>query len=102
MRMKRGLVKRRREAIEEIAGRYPERAADLRQAVAFWVEHPRYSPAQGAPVAALLNAIARRNYDVLSERVSVPKWRKAAIAARSIGARFARQRGSDLEARPIR
>jgi len=43
-----------REAIEEIVRRYPERAADLRQAVAFWVEHPRYSPVPGAPVAVLL------------------------------------------------
>lgn len=43
-----------REAIEEIEARYPERAADIRKAVSFWVEHPRHNPAQGAPVAVLL------------------------------------------------
>ncbi|MEO6779705.1 MAG: PD-(D/E)XK nuclease family protein [Bradyrhizobium sp.] len=58
-----------REAIEEIVGRYPERAADLRQAVAFWVEHARYSPAQGAPVVALLER-ARRVRDYFAARLS--------------------------------
>lgn len=43
-----------REAIEEIERRYPERAADLRKVLAFWVEHPRYSPEQGAPLTVLL------------------------------------------------
>lgn len=43
-----------REAIGEIEARYPDRAADFRKAVAFWVEHPRYNPADGAPVAVLL------------------------------------------------
>ena len=43
-----------RKTIEEIEGRYPERAADLRKAVAFWVEHTRYNSAQGAPVTELL------------------------------------------------
>jgi phytoene synthase len=32
----------------------------------------------------LLDEIARRDYDVLSARVAVPSWRKAAIAARSL------------------
>ncbi len=43
-----------REAVEEIALRHPERAADLRQALEFWVEHTRYGPEQGAPISALL------------------------------------------------
>ena len=43
-----------REAIGEIEARYPDRAADFRKAVSFWVEHPRYSPVDGAPVAMLL------------------------------------------------
>ncbi|WP_250847036.1 phytoene/squalene synthase family protein [Aquisphaera insulae] len=37
---------------------------------------------------ALLDEIVRRDYDVLDRRVSVPSWRKAAIALRSIPARF--------------
>lgn len=53
---------------------------------------------------ALLDRIAQKKYDVLSERVSVPKWRKATIAARSFGARFTQpsRSDSDVEARPIR
>ena len=53
---------------------------------------------------ALLDRIGQENYDVLSERVSVPKWRKAVIAARSFGARFSQpsRSDSDVEARPIR
>lgn len=43
-----------REVIEEIERLHPERAADVRKAVAFWIEHPRYSPAQGAPLTMLL------------------------------------------------
>ena len=43
-----------RDALKEIERLYPERAADLRTAVAFWVEHPRYSPAHGAPLTVLL------------------------------------------------
>lgn len=44
-----------REVIEEIERLHPERAADVRKAVAFWIEHPRYSPAQGAPLTVLLD-----------------------------------------------
>ncbi len=53
---------------------------------------------------SLLDRIERRNFEVLSERVSVPKWRKAAIVARSFGARFTQSTASDsdVEARPIR
>jgi phytoene synthase len=37
---------------------------------------------------ALLDEIARRGYDVLPGRVSVPSWRKAAILARAFAGRF--------------
>ncbi len=43
-----------REVIEEIEQLHPERAGDFRKALAFWIEHPRYSPAQGAPLTVLL------------------------------------------------
>jgi phytoene synthase len=36
----------------------------------------------------LLDEIARRDYDVLPERVAVPSWRKVSIAARSLSVRF--------------
>jgi phytoene synthase len=36
----------------------------------------------------LLDEIARRDYDVLSERVAVPSWRKVSIALRSLSGRF--------------
>jgi 15-cis-phytoene synthase len=39
---------------------------------------------------ALLDEIVRRDYDVLTNRVALPAWRKLAITARSLGARFAR------------
>jgi len=41
---------------------------------------------------ALLDEIARRDYEVCRVRVRVPSWRKAAIAARSLAGRF---RGAD-------
>ncbi len=37
---------------------------------------------------ALLDEIVRRDYDVLASRVSVARWRKIAIAVRSIPARY--------------
>ena len=37
---------------------------------------------------ALLDEIARRNYNVLGTRVAVPTWRKAAIALRALPRRF--------------
>jgi 15-cis-phytoene synthase len=40
---------------------------------------------------ALLDEIARRNYNVLDTRVAVPTWRKAAIALRALPQRFLRQ-----------
>ena len=42
------------EAISEIETRYPERVADFRKILSFWVEHPRYKTANGAPVAMLI------------------------------------------------
>jgi phytoene synthase len=36
----------------------------------------------------LLDEIARRDYEVLSERVAVPSWRKVSIALRSLSNRF--------------
>lgn len=38
---------------------------------------------------ALLDEIVRKDYDVLAGRVSVPAWRKAAVAARALAGRFA-------------
>lgn len=37
---------------------------------------------------ALLDEIARRDYNVLDERISLPSWRKIAIALRAIGGRM--------------
>jgi phytoene synthase len=37
---------------------------------------------------ALLEEIVRRDYDVMKERVSIPAWRKAVIALRSLPQRF--------------
>jgi phytoene synthase len=39
---------------------------------------------------ALLDEIVRRDYDVLTNRVALPGWRKLAITARSLAGRFAR------------
>ena len=44
-------------------------------------------PVLGAIVGiyrALLDEIARRNYDVLADRVALPRWRKTAITLRSL------------------
>jgi len=63
------------------AGSFYREAAPLSRLVA-----PVGRPALGAIVGiyrALLDEIARRNYDVLADRISIPRWRKAAIAARS-------------------
>jgi len=47
---------------------------------------------------ALLDEIARRDYNVLDGRVSVPPWRKIAIALRGLAGRFT---GSDSRHAPI-
>ncbi len=51
---------------------------------------------------ALLDEIDRRGYDVQTRRVSVPAWRKAAIAARSFVSRFGAWESGSVEAPPIR
>lgn len=43
-----------REVNEEIERLYPERAGDFRKNLMFWIEHPRYSPVQGAPLTVVL------------------------------------------------
>ena len=48
---------------------------------------------------ALLDEIERRDYDVLAARVSLPPWRKAAIAVRSLAGRFS-PAGPDLPEPP--
>ncbi len=50
---------------------------------------------------ALLQEIERRGFDVLSGRVSVPRWRKAAIMVKAFTSRFAPV-GIDVEAPPLR
>jgi phytoene synthase len=49
---------------------------------------------------ALLDEIVRRDYDVHTSRVALPGWRKLAITARSLVARFART-GVELDAEPL-
>lgn len=44
---------------------------------------------------SLLDEIARRNYDVLAGRVSIPAWRKTAIAARSLAGSLTAGSGTD-------
>lgn len=52
-----------RQAIENLESQYPDRAADIRNSLAVWIEHPRYSPLQGAPIAAVLERTCRvRDY----------------------------------------
>lgn len=51
---------------------------------------------------ALLDEIARRDYDVLAARVSVPAWRKAAITVRAFAGRFAPFEARAVEVPPPR
>ena len=69
-----------REAVEEIVRRHPERAADLRQALAFWVEHTRYDPEQGAPISALLER-TRAIRDYFGARLAGQDANRSAAAA---------------------
>ena len=48
---------------------------------------------------ALLDEIVRRDYDVLTARVSLPAWRKALITIGALGGRFARAR-PEIESDP--
>jgi 15-cis-phytoene synthase len=47
---------------------------------------------------ALLDEIARRDFEVLADRISVPRWRKAMIALGAIGGRFSRRSPWGVEA----
>ncbi|MBK7664319.1 MAG: PD-(D/E)XK nuclease family protein [Sterolibacteriaceae bacterium] len=69
-----------REAVEEIVRRHPELAADLRQALAFWVEHTRYDPEQGAPISALLER-TRAIRDYFGARLAGQDANRSAAAA---------------------
>lgn len=52
-----------RDAVEHLERQYPDRVADMREALAVWVEHPRYRPAEGAPFAMILERTRRvRDY----------------------------------------
>jgi phytoene synthase len=46
----------------------------------------------------LLDEIARRDYDVLAERVALPSWRKVSITLRSLSGRFCGPRSFPAEA----
>jgi 15-cis-phytoene synthase len=51
---------------------------------------------------ALLNEIARREYDVLDGRISVPAWRKFAIALRAMASRIREDKATRGERVPSR
>ncbi len=51
---------------------------------------------------ALLDEIARRQYDVQPERITVSPWRKVAIVARAYSGRFGRFQTRGVEAPPLR
>jgi len=69
-----------REAVEEIVRRHPERADDLRRALAFWVEHTRFDPKQGAPTSALLER-TRAIRDYFGARLADQDANRSAAAA---------------------
>jgi phytoene synthase len=72
----------------ERAYRFYDRAAPLVRLVAP-VGRPPLSAIVGI-YRAILDEIARRDYDVLAERVSLPAWRKTVIALRALGRCFDR------------
>lgn len=69
-----------REAVEEIVRRRPERADNLRRALAFWVEHTRFDPKQGAPTSALLER-TRAIRDYFGARLADQDANRSAAAA---------------------
>lgn len=69
-----------REAVEEIVRRQPERADDLRRALAFWVEHTRFDPKLGAPTSALLER-TRAIRDYFGARLADQDANRSAAAA---------------------
>jgi hypothetical protein len=72
------------EVIEEIERLHPERAADVRKAVAVWVEHPRYSSAQGAPLTVLLER-TREIRDYFGARLADQDPIQRAVSATGYG-----------------
>jgi phytoene synthase len=92
------------EPLRRLLAEYARRAYDYYDAAAGLA--PLVDP-PGRPVLltivgiyrALLDEIVRRDYDVLGARATVPRWRKLAIAMRSLPARFGGRRAparSDL------
>lgn len=69
-----------REAVEKIVRRQPERADDLRRALAFWVEHTRFDPKLGAPTSALLER-TRAIRDYFGARLADQDANRSAAAA---------------------
>lgn len=52
-----------RETIEDLGRQYPDCVAGIRDSLASWIEHPRYSPMQGAPIATVIERVCRvRDY----------------------------------------
>lgn len=48
-----------REAIAEIEAESGERAPQVRQAIEFWIDHPRFDPTTGVPIATVLERTQR-------------------------------------------
>ena len=48
-----------REALAEIEADYGERAGQIREAIDFWIDHERFDPLDGAPVATVLERAQR-------------------------------------------
>lgn len=52
-----------RETIEDLGRQYPDCVAEIRHTLASWIDHPRYSPMDGAPIAMVLERVRRaRDY----------------------------------------
>ena len=92
-----------RAAINEIEQRYPERTADIRKALASWVEHPRYRPAYGAPLTVLLErtrgvrdyfAARFSDQDPIQSAASATGFRQAIAVALSLEALLAQGESS--------
>lgn len=45
--------------LDEIDGHYGDEAATVRQEIAYWIDHPRFAPAEGAPLAVVYERVAR-------------------------------------------
>ena len=106
---------------EDLANDTPQRRLRVRQLLAFQADRAAdfYNQAEPLPglvdrasrpmllalvgtYRELLREIRRRDYDVMSGRVSVSPWRKAAIVARSYASRFARTEPVGVEAPHVR